>query len=124
MSSTHQAMPQVEETTPIEGAGVGSRYFSGSRAEWQPTESEGFWVKKLCEDADRGERTMLMKVDPGAFSPSHAHEDFEEIYMLEGSFYDDEHLLVAGDYACREAGTMHSGGSDEGGVMLLVYRKR
>jgi len=124
MSETNRTQPRVEATTPIQGAGLASRYFTGSNADWQPSGSDGFWVKHLYEDTEKGERTMLMKIDPGAVSPPHAHEEFEEVFMLEGSFYDDEHLLVAGDYVCREAGAVHSGGSEEGGVMLVMYRKR
>ena len=124
MGETTSTERRVDSTDAIHGAGMASRYLAGARAEWQPTGSQGFWVKPLYEDPARNERTMLMKVDPGAYSPPHAHEEFEEVYILEGSFWDDEHLLVAGDYVCREAGAVHAGGSDEGGVMLVVYRKR
>ncbi len=124
MSETGKTARRVDSTLAIEGAGLASRYLAGARTEWQPSGSDGFWVKPLYEDAARNERTMLIKVDPGAYSPPHAHEEFEEVYILEGSFWDDDHLLVAGDYVCREAGSVHGGGSDEGGVMLVVYRKR
>lgn len=124
MSETPKTERRVDSTAAIKDAGLGSRYLAGAKAEWQASGSDGFWVKPLYEDAVRNERTLLIKVDPGAYSPPHAHEEFEEVYILEGSFWDDEHLLVAGDYVCREAGAVHSGGSDEGGVMLVVYRKR
>jgi quercetin dioxygenase-like cupin family protein len=64
-------------------------------------------------------------MEPGARSPWHAHtEEFEEIYVLAGSFFDDAHQLVAGDYACRAAGVSHCAGTDQGAVVLLVYRRR
>jgi len=32
---------------------------------------------------ERGEKTLLMKGDAGAFAPLHAHAEFEQIYVLE-----------------------------------------
>jgi anti-sigma factor ChrR (cupin superfamily) len=54
----------------------GSQYYSCSPAQWQAAGTEGFWIKPLYEDLERGEKTMLMKVDPGAFAPSHTHEGY------------------------------------------------
>ena len=71
----------------------------------------------------KGERTLLMKVDPGAAFPLHAHEEVEQIYVLSGSFFDQDRTLRAGDYACRAPGAMHTAGSEEGAVMLLIYSR-
>ncbi|MGH6954831.1 MAG: cupin domain-containing protein [Alphaproteobacteria bacterium] len=108
---------------PITPPMAGSRYLEGAAIEWQPTEAKGFWVKPLYENVERGERTLLMKVDAGASAPLHAHEEFEQIYVLEGSFYDQEKVLKAGDYCCRAPGAQHTAGTREGSVMLLVYTK-
>ena len=62
-----------------------------------------------------------MKVDAGAFSPMHAHDDIEQIYVLEGSFYDQDKTYGPGDYVIRAPGALHSAGSEEGAVVLLVY---
>ena len=107
-------------TGPVEGS---VRYASSSAA-WQPTESKGFWVKPLFDDPQKGEKTMLMKVDPGAYSPLHTHPgEFEQIYVLEGSFYDRDMTLGLGDYCCRAPGTPHEAGSTSGAIVLLVYTK-
>ena len=93
--------------------------------EWQPSGAEGFWIKPLREDHERGERTLLMKVDPGAWVASHAHEDeFEECFVVEGSFYDEHGTLNAGDYCSREPGEPHTAGSRDGALILLIYSKR
>jgi hypothetical protein len=63
---------------------------------WQPTEVGGFWIKPLYENVERGEKTLLMKGDAGAFASLHAHAEFEQIYVLEGSLYDDEKVLKVG----------------------------
>ena len=98
-----------------------SVYTSASNTEWEQTGDGGFWLKRLYEDESKGERTWLMRVEPGAFSPPHAHEDFEQVYVLEGTFFDEDHVLSAGDYCCRAPGAMHSAGSDDGALVLVMY---
>jgi anti-sigma factor ChrR (cupin superfamily) len=114
---------RAETGDPVRAPVTGSRYLQSALAEWQATDSPGFWIKPLYENAARGEQTLLMKVDPGAFAPLHAHDEFEQVYVLEGSFYDEEKRLEAGDYCCRAAGAMHTAGSDGGAIVLLVYTR-
>lgn len=102
-------------------APAGSRFIDSEKIAWQQTETEKFWIKPLYEDAGRGERTLLMKVDPGAFAPLHAHDEFEQFYILEGSLLDGERVLKSGDYVCRAPGALHSVSSSEGAVLLLIY---
>ena len=108
-------------SAPVEG----SMRFSATGIEWQPTDLDGFWIKPLYEDHARGEKTMLMKVAPRAFAPSHAHSgEFEQIYVIEGSIYDQHATLRAGDYCCRAPDALHTAGSDEGAILMLIYTKR
>lgn len=88
---------------------------------WQPTGVDGFWIKPLFEDKESGQRTWLMKVDPGASAPMHAHDELEQIFVLEGSFYDQTATYRAGDYAIRAPATAHTAGSEDGATVLLVY---
>lgn len=91
--------------------------------EWQDCGAEGFWIKPLYEDAASGQRTWLMRVEPGAHAPSHAHDEVEQIYVIEGSFYDEENTYRAGDFAIRAAGVPHTGGSETGAIVMLVYAR-
>jgi anti-sigma factor ChrR (cupin superfamily) len=116
-----EKQPRVRQKDAVIPPVVASQYLASAATEWQSTSAPGFWIKPLYENAEMGERTLLMKVDPGAFAGSHAHEDFEQFYVLEGSLYDDEHELHAGDYCCRAPGTFHSAGSHDGCVVLLIY---
>ena len=68
-------------------------------SEWVESGTEGFWIKPLFEDKASGQRTWLMRVDPGASAPTHTHEETEQIYVIEGSFYDEENTYRAGDFA-------------------------
>ena len=112
---------RVETGGPVTPPVTGSRYLQSAVAEWQPTEVGGFWIKPLYENVERGEKTLLMKGDAGAFAALHAHAEFEQIYVLEGSLYDHEKVLKAGDYCCRAAGAPHSAGTRDGVLVLLVY---
>ncbi len=89
--------------------------------DWQDSGSPGFLVKSLLEDPARGLRTWLMKVEPGAWSPLHAHDDTEQVYVLEGSFYDQDATYGPGDFIIRAAGAEHIAGSESGALVLLVY---
>jgi anti-sigma factor ChrR (cupin superfamily) len=100
----------------------GSVYLDLAKTEWQP-DGDKFWIKPIYEDPVRGERTLLMKIDAGARYPMHAHDETEQIYVLSGSFSDQDRTLKAGDYCCRAPGAMHSSDSDEGAVVLLVYSR-
>lgn len=95
--------------------------FDSNKIEWQSSGTDGFSIKVMMEDSLTSTRTWLMKVEPGAFSDMHAHEDIEQIYVLEGSFYDQDKTYRAGEYIVRAPGAMHSAGSEDGAVVLLFY---
>ena len=110
-------MHEVLATPP-----AGSRYLDPAALEWH-ADGPKFWTKPLHEDPARGERTLLMKIDPGAAFPLHAHDEIEQIYVLSGSFFDQDRVMRAGDYACRAPGAMHTTGSEEGAVVLVIYSR-
>ena len=102
---------------------VGSVYVEASAMDWEALDQPGFWLKRLYQDDAKGEKTWLMKMDPGAYSPPHAHDDFEQVYMLEGSMDDDEKVLSAGDYVCRAPGAVHSATTKTGALAMVVYTR-
>jgi anti-sigma factor ChrR (cupin superfamily) len=95
--------------------------FDSTQVDWQDCGAQGFRIKPLLEDTEAGLRTWLMQVDAGAFSPLHAHDEIEQIYVLEGSFYDQDKTYRPGEYIVRAPGAMHSAGSEDGAVVLLFY---
>lgn len=108
--------------TPIARIGVGSTMIDALAQPWASTETSGFYIKHLFRDETTGETTSLMKMDAGAFAPSHSHDRFEEIYVIEGDFYDAEQSYGPGDYIARAIGAAHEAGSRNGGTVLLIYR--
>lgn len=106
---------------PLELPKSGSINVDTNQLEWSQVGNSGFHYKQLMEEHVASQRTYLMKVDAGAFSPMHAHEEIEQIYVLEGSLYDQDNTYQAGRFIVRAPGTMHTTGSKNGAVVLLFY---
>ena len=80
-------------------------------------------IKVLYEDKEKGEMTCLLKWEPGATLPMHKHPEIEQTYVIEGSFYDHDGICRAGEFVWRRVGSFHETHSDEGAVILAIYRK-
>lgn len=106
--------------TTLDRPASGTAYLNQSSVDWQETGTSGFDTKPLYQSAS-GEMTMLMKIAPGAVSEAHAHDTVEEIYVLEGSFFDDENSYEAGDLIIRAPGAVHTAGSKSGALVLLKF---
>ena len=115
---------QMSQARPsaIGRQGTGSVRIDPARHPWQETEAAGFLVKPIFADAASGAETMLMRIEPGAFFPSHSHDRLEEIYVVEGDFYDDTCTYGPGQYCQRAVGASHTAGSRQGCIVLLIYR--
>jgi anti-sigma factor ChrR (cupin superfamily) len=101
----------------------GSTYVKPQEMEWKPTQFEGISIKVLYEDASKGEMTCLLRWAPGARLPIHQHPEIEQTWVLEGSFSDHQGIARAGEFVWRTSGSVHETHSDEGAVILAVYRK-
>lgn len=101
----------------------GSTYVRPQDMAWKPTQFEGIEIKVLYEDKEKGEMTCLLKWQPGATLPFHRHPEIEQSFVLEGSFSDHDGTAHAGEYVWRRAESKHETYSEEGCVILAVYRK-
>jgi anti-sigma factor ChrR (cupin superfamily) len=101
---------------------TGSHFLDATTLKWQSTDTPGFDVVTLFENPFNGESTVLMRVDPGASTGSHSHELFEEIYVLDGDFSDEERTYLRGQYCVRSPGTLHTAASENGCMVMLIYR--
>ena len=101
----------------------GSTYVDPATMEWQPSQFPKIAMKVLYRDEAKGEMTVLLKWEPGASLPFHKHPEIEQSYVLEGSFYDHDGICKAGQFVWRTPGSMHETHSDEGCVLLAIYRK-
>jgi anti-sigma factor ChrR (cupin superfamily) len=101
----------------------GSCYVDPDKLEWQKSQFDKIWMKVLYRNDADGEMTVLLRWEPGAALPFHKHPEIEQSFVLEGSFYDHDGVCRAGQFVYRHPGSMHETRSDEGCVLLAVYRK-
>lgn len=100
-----------------------STYVKPQDMDWQPSQFEGIEIKILYQDKEKGEMTCMLKWAPGTTLPFHRHPELEQSYVIEGSFYDHDGICRAGEYVWRSKGSKHETHSDEGCIILAVYRK-
>ena len=120
MSNTHAAQRLSGKLEPTKG---GSIYVDPEKLEWQKSQFDKIWMKVLYRNDEAGEMTVLLKWEPGAVLPFHKHPEIEQSWVLEGSFYDHDGICRAGQYVWRTSGSLHETRSDEGCLLLAVYRK-
>ena len=113
----------ADKPRTLEGTVGGSTYVKPAQMDWKPTRFEKISIKVLYEDAEKGEMTCLLKLEPGAYVPFHKHPEVEQSFVLEGSVEDHDGVATAGDYIWRKPGSQHDNRSPNGAVLLAVYRK-
>jgi len=101
----------------------GSTYVDPKGMEWEKSQFEKIWKKVLYQNEALGEMTVLLKWEPGAVLPFHKHPEIEQSWVLEGSFYDHDGICRAGEFVWRQPGSLHETKSDEGCILLAIYRK-
>ncbi|MEI4196472.1 cupin domain-containing protein [Roseovarius sp. E0-M6] len=82
---------------------------------------------KLDETGKTGNRTRLLRFDPGAFTITpFVHDYWEEVYLVSGDLTvgNDENgeggeSFAPNTYACRPPGAYHGPFKSEGGCVLL-----
>jgi quercetin dioxygenase-like cupin family protein len=91
---------------------------------WKPLDEPGVTgvhVKVLRFDTTSSRApTILLRFDPGASYPGHAHPGGEEIFVLEGDVRLGEDRLRAGDYLYTAPHNTHAVHSEGGCVILAV----
>jgi len=100
----------------------GSHFLDTTTLQWQPSDTAGFDLVTLFQNPSNGESTALMRVEPGARTGLHSHDLFEEIYVLDGEFSDEQRTYLRGQYCVRSPGTPHTAASEHGCLVLLIYR--
>jgi RNA polymerase sigma-70 factor (ECF subfamily) len=84
--------------------GVADRVAGWIAPAWE-TVAPGISCKLLATDTERHLVSMLVRLVPGGEYPPHTHADVEELHLLDGELWIDEHKLFAGDYNRAEPGT-------------------
>ena len=88
--------------------------------EWEELR-EGILIKRLAKDPERNLQADLIKLQPNFNDVPHYHNDFEWVYVLEGSFEDEKGRHVKGDFLINDKEVMHKPSSKEGCLLLIVW---
>ena len=115
--------PAVERGFSLEPTINGSTYVCPQDMPWKPSQFEGIEIKVLYEDKEKGEMTCLLKWQPNTTLPFHRHPEIEQTFVLEGSFSDHDGIARAGEFVWRKPESKHETYSEEGCVILAIYRK-
>ncbi|MDE2050779.1 MAG: cupin domain-containing protein [Gammaproteobacteria bacterium] len=75
-----------------------------SEPAWESV-APGIACKVLATDSERHRISMLVRLEPGAEYPPHAHAGVEELHLLYGELWVDDRKLSPGAYRRAEAGT-------------------
>jgi anti-sigma factor ChrR (cupin superfamily) len=131
---SHRLMPLLEQMSPVIPPAstwaairrrIGSAAPSAARRR-----ADGVWLdvapgtklKMLHVDPVTGQRTALMRLEPGCVYPEHDHPQVEECFVLEGAITIDGQDYGPGDYTIAQAGTRHGTiVSALGGLVLLHW---
>lgn len=90
--------------------------------EWQEFD-KGVWGKVLYKDDTTGAATVLFRFEPGAQAPLHEHTGLEQTYVIEGELRDHDGVLTAGNFAVREAGSVHAAFSETGSLHIAFFSR-
>ena len=113
----------TEKLARLKATPGASTYVKPQAMEWQTTQFEKIWIKVLYDNAEKGETTCLLRLEPGAHVPFHKHPELEQVFVLEGSMYDHDGVARVGDFVWRTANSYHENHTDEGAIVLAIYRK-
>jgi mannose-6-phosphate isomerase-like protein (cupin superfamily) len=88
----------------------------GTEAPWIQMPFPGVAMRRLI-----GDKTLMVRMQPGAVFPRHDHPAAEQCYVLEGSLTDSDGVTVyAGDFVVVSKGITHEQLHSETGCTLFV----
>ena len=83
--------------------------------------SDNVSFKHLARDEARNFQMDITTLAPNSTLKEHTHADVEWIFVLEGSFYDDNGTYSVGDFMEFPKNSTHISRSGEAGCKLLRY---
>ena len=89
---------------------------------WEPFRP-GVDICRLYKDGEQGAMAALLRYEPGATVPMHAHTGFEHIFVLSGSQTDQNGEHQTGTLVVNSPNTHHSVVSHEGCIVLAIWEK-
>lgn len=87
---------------------------------WLPSGTPGIELSQLWVDQTDERHTILIRMQPGARLPLHAHVRPEECFVVQGDLRDGSLRLEAGDYIRFQGGTRHTISSEQGCILFVT----
>jgi quercetin dioxygenase-like cupin family protein len=116
--------PSADFKQRLMGQLEGTRQFATIRkdeGQWEDCGIPGIRIKLLSLDVERHTAVLLVRAEPGAVYPPHAHSGPEACYVIAGEVVVQGQSLHAGDFHHAASGTSHDAlTSRHGGEFLLV----
>ncbi len=85
-----------------------------------PVQPEMSWLP-VSYDAETGQGSYLMRMDPGAMTIAHDHAGMEEFLILEGDLVDSDGTVFGpGDFVSYQPDTHHNSWT-ENGCLIAVF---
>lgn len=91
-----------------------------TKMQWQPGPIAGVSVKVIANDPKNDMTTILVRMAPGSFYPSHRHKSVEEVYILEGELRVEGVELREGDFCVSQPESIHQSSYSKAGCLLVV----
>lgn len=79
------------------------------------------WKKVLSVDKKSGRSIYLLRCEPDAVIPAHAHDHLEQAFVIEGELRVGGSLLKAGDFQIARPGSIHPEIRTPTGCLILVH---
>jgi anti-sigma factor ChrR (cupin superfamily) len=95
-------------------------YIDADATEWKPIE-DGARRRTLHYDPETGRRIVLVQWDPGytlSYRDEHAHDEF--LYILSGTFVDQNRTSGPGTFIHNEPGSWHQPTTPDGVTYLAM----
>ena len=81
------------------------------------------WYKISYNKSNGGFGTYILKMDAGAKSLPHAHQGYEEFYVIDGELQDaDGKIFKKGDFVTFEPGSEHNSHTKNGCLLIVFMR--
>lgn len=89
---------------------------------WQPFRP-GVDIYRLYGDGQTGSAAALLRYEPGARIPLHAHPGFEHILVLAGAQQDEHGEYAKGTLMVNSPGSTHTVASPDGCLVLVIWER-
>ena len=113
--------PIGAKTKPFQGQ---TKIVNVNDMPWQDAKTPGIKLKVLYRDPATGASTMCLKFEPGAETPLHEHTGLEQTFVIDGELEDHDGRVAAGNFAWRQAGSVHQAHSGPKGSLHLAFFSR